>query len=97
MLVLAFGQATCYWITVNIKTVCIQQCVLPKMKTSLRESIKIINCKYLSFYYNCLGRRQNSPTPVRSVVLEKLIIPHIVKKYPAFYGVPRFITVFTTA
>lgn len=74
-----------------------QECVKLRMKTLLRESVKIINCKYLSFCYNCLGRRKNSPTPVSTVVLEKLIIAQLVKIYPALYGIPRlFITVFTT-
>jgi len=28
---------------------------------------------------------------------EKLIVPQLVKKYPAFYGIQRFITMFTKA
>jgi hypothetical protein len=31
-----------------------------------------------------------------STVLEKLTVPQLVKKFPAFYGTQRFITVFTT-
>jgi hypothetical protein len=68
-----------------------------QMKTLLQESIKMINCKYLSFCYNCLGIRKNSPTPLSTVVLEKLIIAQLVKIYSALYEIPRlFITVFTT-
>jgi hypothetical protein len=38
----------------------------------------------------------NQQTPW-SRVLEKLIVTHPIKKYPALYGTERFITVFTTA
>ena len=34
-------------------------------------------------------------TPVSRVLLEKLIVPQLPKKYPAFYGTRRFFTVFT--
>ena len=37
------------------------------------------------------------PTPSNTVHLEKLPVPHPVKKFPAFYGTQRFITAFTTA
>jgi hypothetical protein len=36
-------------------------------------------------------------TPWSRILLQKLIVPHLVKKFPAFYGTQRFITVFTTA
>jgi hypothetical protein len=29
--------------------------------------------------------------------LEKLTVPQLLKNFPVFYGIPRFITVFTTA
>jgi hypothetical protein len=32
---------------------------------------------------------------LRTVLLEKLIVTQLVKKFPAFYGIRRFITVFT--
>jgi hypothetical protein len=35
------------------------------------------------------------PSPCSRVPLEKLIVPQLVKKILAFYGTPRFITVFT--
>jgi hypothetical protein len=38
----------------------------------------------------------NQPTPWNRV-LEKLIVPQLVKKFQAFYETQRFITVFTTA
>jgi hypothetical protein len=31
------------------------------------------------------------------VLLEKLTVPHLVKKFPAFYGTLNLITTFTTA
>ena len=31
------------------------------------------------------------------VLLEKLIVPHLVKKFTAFYGTLRFVTTFTRA
>ena len=34
-------------------------------------------------------------SPIRTQ--EKLTGPHLVKKFPAFYGIPRFITAFTSA
>jgi hypothetical protein len=36
-------------------------------------------------------------TPWSRVLLEKLIGPQLVKKFPAFYGTRRFITAFTRA
>ena len=39
----------------------------------------------------------SKPTPQSSVVLEKLTIPHPVKKFPALYAIQRFITMFTRA
>jgi hypothetical protein len=35
--------------------------------------------------------------PWSRVLLEKLIVTQLVKKFPTFYGNRRFITVFTTA
>jgi len=35
--------------------------------------------------------------PWSRVLLEKLIVAQLVKKFPAFYGTRSFITVFTTA
>jgi hypothetical protein len=34
-------------------------------------------------------------TPWGRVLVEKLIVAKLVKKFPAFYGIRRFITVFT--
>ena len=36
-------------------------------------------------------------TPWSIVLLEKLTVPQLVKKFPAFYGTRRFITAFTSA
>jgi len=36
-------------------------------------------------------------TPWSRVPVEKIIVTHLVKKFPAFYGTRKFITVFTTA
>jgi hypothetical protein len=36
-------------------------------------------------------------TPWNRGLLEKLTVPQLVKKFPAFYGTQRFITAFTTA
>jgi len=36
-------------------------------------------------------------TSCSRVLLEKLIVAQLVRKFPAFYGTRRFITVFTTA
>jgi hypothetical protein len=37
------------------------------------------------------------PTPWGRVLLEKLTGLQLVKKFPAFYGIQRFITTFTSA
>jgi len=37
------------------------------------------------------------PAPWSRVLLEKLTVPQLVKKFPAFYGTRRFITAFTSA
>jgi len=39
----------------------------------------------------------HSLTPWSTVLLEKLTVPQPIKKFPAFYGTPRFITAFTSA
>jgi hypothetical protein len=39
----------------------------------------------------------HSPTPWGSVFIEKSIVTQLFKKFPAFYGIQRFITVFTKA
>jgi len=36
-------------------------------------------------------------TPMSTVLLEKLIGSQLIQKLPAFYGIQRFITAFTTA
>jgi hypothetical protein len=36
-------------------------------------------------------------TPLSRGLPEKLTVPKLVKKFPAFYGTRRFITVFTAA
>jgi hypothetical protein len=36
-------------------------------------------------------------TPWSTVIPEKPTDPHLVKKFPAFYGIRRFITAFTRA
>ena len=36
-------------------------------------------------------------TACSRVLLEKLTVPQLVKKFPAFYGTRRFITAFTSA
>jgi hypothetical protein len=39
----------------------------------------------------------NRPAPWNIVLFEKLIVTELVKKFPAFYGIRRIITVFTRA
>jgi len=38
----------------------------------------------------------NSLPPWSRVLLEKLIVTQLTKKFPAFYGIQRFITLFKT-
>jgi hypothetical protein len=47
--------------------------------------------------YVCWVLRHNWLTPWSRVCLEKLVVTQLVKKFPAFYGTRRFITVFTRA
>jgi len=42
----------------------------------------------------CL-RLTNYLTPWNRILLEKLLVTQLVKKFPAFYGIRKFITVFT--
>jgi hypothetical protein len=41
--------------------------------------------------------KQLKKTPWNRIILEKLIVAKLVKKFPAFYGTRLFITMFTTA
>jgi hypothetical protein len=41
--------------------------------------------------------KSNVLTTCSRIVLEKLIVPQVVKKFPAFYGTQTFITQFTIA
>jgi hypothetical protein len=43
-----------------------------------------------------LGKKKQHTNSV-STDLEKLMVPQLVKKYPTFYEIRRFITAFTTA
>jgi hypothetical protein len=43
------------------------------------------------------SREVNQLIPWSRARLEKLIVTHLVKKFPVFYGSRRFITVFTRA
>ena len=47
--------------------------------------------------YGCLLYLTYLNTPWSRVLLEKLTVFHLVKKFPAFYGAWRFITAFTSA
>jgi hypothetical protein len=38
----------------------------------------------------------NHPIPCSRVLIEKLIVPQLVKKFPSFYGTRRIITILTT-
>jgi len=42
-------------------------------------------------------KKINKLTPWFKFILETLIVAQLAKKFSAFYGLPRFITVFTTA
>jgi len=66
--------------------------------------------KLSSFLSNRIGRKKRQEernnegrkegrtlTPCSRVLLEKLTVPQLVKKFPTFYGTRRFITTFTTA
>jgi len=40
--------------------------------------------------------QEDKPTPCSRVLLQKLVVTQLIKKFPAFYVTRRFITVFTT-
>jgi hypothetical protein len=44
---------------------------------------KLLECG-LVIYYSC------SKTPCNRALVEKLIVAHLLKKYPSFYGIERF-------
>jgi hypothetical protein len=50
-----------------------------------------------SLFMTCCLELTDWLTSWRRVLLEKLTVTHLVKKYPAFYGTQKFITVFTRA
>jgi hypothetical protein len=56
------------------------------------------NCVY-GVQYTITNKQTNKPinqlTPWRRVLLEKLIVIQLVKKFPAIYGTQMFITMFT--
>jgi hypothetical protein len=43
------------------------------------------------------NNNNNSITPWSTVLLGKLTVPQLVKKFPTFYGTRKFINAFTTA
>jgi hypothetical protein len=60
--------------------------------------VEILLHKNSSFWpFNIRGSTTNYLTQRSGVLLEKLTVPHLVKKLPAFYGTLRFIATFTTA
>ena len=59
---------------------------------------KIIKCRSIKYVlYMCICWFYYLLTPWSTVLLEKLTGFQVVKKFPSFYGNPRFITVFTSA
>jgi len=46
--------------------------------------------------FNLVSDLLSAPTPWSPVFLQKLIVTQLAKKFPAFYGTLRFITMFTT-
>ena len=67
------------------------------------EACKTNTMHFTAYYTNTFKKKLisnkitiNSLTPW-SRALEKLKVPQLVKKFPTFYGPPRFITAFTSA
>jgi hypothetical protein len=53
---------------------------------------------FTSFPMVCLSNTYHKKlTPWSRVLLEKLTVTQLVKKFPAFYGTPKFIAMFTRA
>ena len=48
-----------------------------------------------SFFICFVSNQANQPTPWSRVILEKLTVPWLVKKFPAFYAISMFITMVT--
>ena len=53
--------------------------------------------KNISFLHTSTHTRTLQLTPSSTVLLAKLAVPQLIKKFPAFYGNRRFITLFTIA
>jgi hypothetical protein len=68
---------------------------LPSGLSSLGLPTKT-SCAFLK-YHACYMHRQTHITPWSRVLSEKLIIPQLVNKFSDFYGIWKFITVFTRA
>jgi hypothetical protein len=58
---------------------------------------KKCSCFLLFKNHKRSNRETNEATPWSKVLLEKLVIPQLVKKFAAFYGTRRFITELTEA
>jgi hypothetical protein len=48
-------------------------------------------------YTKSIHARARCPTPCSRILLDKLTVPHLVKKIVSSGGTRRFVTVFTTA
>ena len=71
---------------------CKNMCGNPIYVQFLTDNAGIRNCPQNMFDTKC-----DRVTPWITVILEQLLGPRLVKKFPAFYAARRFITAFTTA
>jgi hypothetical protein len=60
------------------------------------KCLQIWNPTHL-FHDKDMISKENIPTPWSRILLQKLIVPQLDKKFPAFYGIQSFITVFRIA
>jgi len=67
--------------------------VLVAARSDLPELIAVANSRGPILCFIC----HYWPTARNAVLLQKLAVPLVVKKFPTFYGTRRFITVFITA
>jgi len=86
----------------------LQHCTAPQPKRRQLESSPPWKSQISHFWQYVINSRKRAIiealmfskldlTPWSSVILDKLTVTQIVKKFPAFYWTPRFITVFTRA
>jgi hypothetical protein len=74
-----------------------QQKVIDLCRLLWDQNIGVFVRYYFVLHYTCFYHSRMLLTPWSTIILKKLTVTQLVKKFPTFYGMKRFITVFTRA